>query len=90
MTHPSFPEGNFEKAFARLEQILEKMNGGSVSLDESLSLYEEADQLIRTCTEKLGAAELKIETLIKKRNGELELDEHEKPKREEFVTEGVS
>jgi len=34
-------EKTFEKAFKRLEEILEKMNEGKVSLDESLKLYEE-------------------------------------------------
>ena len=41
---------SFESAFERLEQILEKMNTGKTPLDESLKLFEEADQLIRFCT----------------------------------------
>lgn len=59
----------FEKAFARLEEILEKLNSSSVSLDESLKLYEEADKLISTCTTRLNSAEQKIEALIKNRDG---------------------
>ena len=74
----------FEVAFERLEEILEAMNEGTVSLDESLKLYEEADKLIVTCHKRLTGAEQKIELLIKKRNGELELDEDATPKREEF------
>ncbi|MCH9609508.1 MAG: Exodeoxyribonuclease 7 small subunit [Chlamydiales bacterium] len=62
----------FEKAFSRLEEILEKMNSGNVPLDESLKLYEEADKLITSCSGRLAEAEEKIETLVKKRNGELE------------------
>lgn len=76
---------NFEKSFARLEEILQKMNEGEVSLDDSLKLYEEADKLIAGCNKKLAQAEQKIEMLIKKREGELELDEDQSPMTEEFA-----
>lgn len=69
----------FESSFARLEEILEKLNSGSVSLDESLKLYEEADQLIISCNKRLTEAERKIEVLMKNRNGELVLGSDEKP-----------
>jgi len=72
-------ELSFEVAFARLEEILEKMNSGSVSLDESLKLYEEADKLINICSKRLNSAEKKIETLIKNRKGELVLGPDQKP-----------
>ena len=36
----------FESAFARLEEILEKMNSGTISLEESLKFYEEAGELL--------------------------------------------
>ncbi len=77
-------EFNFERSFSRLEEILEKMNSGNVSLDESLKLYEEADRLIAGCSQKLNSAEAKIEMLIKKRDGELELDAEGKPCMESF------
>lgn len=77
-------ELNFEQSFARLEHILERMNSGNVSLDESLQLYEEADRLIAFCVSRLNTAETRIETLIKKRNGELSLDEAGKPSTEAF------
>ena len=80
---------NFEKAFARLEAILDRMNSGNVSLDESLKLYEEADQLIVGCGSRLTAVEERIETLIKKRDGELELDEEANPKTQAFEPQEV-
>jgi len=58
---------NFEQSFKRLEEILERMNSGNVSLDESLKLYEEADKLIGSCSIQLNQAEAKIEKLIKNR-----------------------
>lgn len=77
-------ENSFEAAFARLEAILERMNSGTISLDESLKLYEEADALITTCSKRLNDAERKIEVLIKNRGGELALGNDQKPVTQEF------
>jgi len=74
----------FEKAYERLEQILEKMNRGNVPLEEALQFYEEADGLLRLCHEKLINAEEKIEILIKQRNGELSPDEKGQPLKQAF------
>lgn len=71
---------SFEKAFERLEEILENLNSGKVSLDLSLKLFEEANNLIITCGKKLTQAEQKIETLIKNRDGSL----GQQPKLEPF------
>lgn len=75
---------SFEAAFARLEEILEKMNSGAISLDESLKLYEEADQLIGICNKRLTEAERRIEILVKNRNGEVVLNTDEKPQTQEY------
>lgn len=77
-------ELSFEDSFARLEQILERMNSGSVSLDESLKLYEEADKLIAVCGKRLNEAERKIEVLIKNRNGDLALGPDQRPSVQDF------
>lgn len=69
----------FEQSFTRLEQILEKMNSGATTLDESLKLFEEADQLIVGCSKRLNDAERRVETLIKNRSGELVIDAEGQP-----------
>lgn len=74
---------SFEKAFERLEEILEKMNSGKTPLEESLKLFEEAEKLIRTCSTRLNAAEQKIEQLIKNK-GEVVVDAEQRPKTESF------
>jgi len=84
MTESQEQEINFETSFARLEQILERMNSGKVTLDESLKLYEEADQLISTCSKRLNAAEERIEMLIKNRSGELQMNSLGQPLIQEF------
>lgn len=70
---------SFEAAFARLEEILERLNAGTISLDDSLKLYEEADQLIAVCNKRLSDAERKIEILVKNRNGELVVGNDDRP-----------
>ena len=77
-------EQTFESSFARLEEILERMNSGTISLDESLKLYEEADALIVMCSKRLTDAERKIEILIKNRGGDLMLGADQKPIVQDF------
>lgn len=75
---------SFEAAFARLEEILERMNSGGTTLDESLKLYEEADKLISLCNKRLIDAERKIEVLIKNRSGDLIQGNDQKPLTQDF------
>lgn len=72
----------FEEAFERLEKILEEMNSQSISLDNSLKLYKEADSLIINCNRRLNEAETKVETLIRNRDGELALNQSGRPQTE--------
>jgi exodeoxyribonuclease VII small subunit len=76
---------SFEQAYGRLEQILEKMNSGTIALDESIKLYEEADKLIASCSARLTEAEQKIEMLQKNRDGSLAVNEAGKPVTQPFV-----
>lgn len=75
---------SFEKAFERLEHILEQLNSGKVGLEDALKLYEEADRLILQCQKKLNDAEKKIELLIKNRSGEVALGPDGKPLTEDL------
>ncbi len=56
---------NFEHALKRLEEIVQKLEEGELSLDESLKLFEEGIEISRFCTKKLSEAEKKVEKLIK-------------------------
>lgn len=86
MTQPKADSSasSFEAAFSRLEEILEEMNSGEASLDTSLKLFEEADQLIRQCQKRLTTAEKKVESLIKSRSGDLALNSNDQPQTESF------
>ena len=65
----------YEKAYSRLEEILEKLNDRLVSLDDSIALYEEANKLMNYCSQQLGQAEKKIEMIKKDASGYAEVDE---------------
>ena len=48
---------NFEDALAQLESVVEKLESGELSLDESLRSFEEGVRLVKFCNEKLGEVE---------------------------------
>lgn len=56
-------EMTLEQAMKRLEEIIEKMQSESVTLDKSLKLFEEGSSLVSFCNEKLQHAQLKITQL---------------------------
>lgn len=80
----------YEEAYARLEEILEVMNGENVSLDSALALYEEADRLIGVCQNRLTLAEQKIEILMKNRDGTLAESAEGRPLAETFAPQRQS
>ena len=56
-------ELTYETAFAELESIVEALESEQRSLDESMSLYERGQALVKRCAELLDKAELKIRQL---------------------------
>lgn len=60
---------SFEDSLKNLETIVDKLEKGDLSLEESLKLFEEGVGLSATCKKELEEAEGKVETLIKQRNG---------------------
>ena len=57
-------EISFEEALERLETIVEELEGGSLSLEQSLARYEEGMRLSRRLTQTLDQAEKRIERLV--------------------------
>lgn len=64
--HPSF-----EKALAELDQIVNKLEKGGLSLNESLALFEAGVKSARFLREELDRAEKKVEILLKDDKGGL-------------------
>jgi exodeoxyribonuclease VII small subunit len=73
-------EPRFEQALAALEKIVERLEKGELTLEESLTLYEEGIHLSRLCHAKLEEAEGKIEMLLKDAKGEPTRDAQGQPK----------
>jgi exodeoxyribonuclease VII small subunit len=57
---------DFERSLAELESIVEKLEQGELSLDESLRHFERGVQLTRVCQSALKQAEQKVEILLRK------------------------
>jgi len=60
----------FEQALQKLETIVELMELGELSLDETLARFEEGTRLAKLCQTKLSDAELKVQQLEKISAGE--------------------
>jgi exodeoxyribonuclease VII small subunit len=63
----------YEKAFAELEQIVTSLENESLSLEESMQIFDRGQKLVEHCNQLLDHAELKIQKLSKL--GEMEKDE---------------
>ncbi|MGD2073359.1 MAG: exodeoxyribonuclease VII small subunit [Gammaproteobacteria bacterium] len=57
---------DFEAALAELEALVEKMEQGDLTLDESLKQFERGVQLTRSCQQALQDAEQKVQVLLEK------------------------
>jgi len=63
---------DFEASLKELETLVESMEQGDLSLEESLGHFERGVQLSRACQQALKTAEQKVEILMKK-NGQDEI-----------------
>jgi exodeoxyribonuclease VII small subunit len=59
---------NFEKTFTELEELVKKMEGGDLSLEESLKYFERGILLTKNCQQALNKAEQKVKILLEKNN----------------------
>jgi exodeoxyribonuclease VII small subunit len=60
----------FEEALEKLEEIVRRMEGGEMTLDESLKAFEEGIKLSRLCAKKLDEADRRVDLLLRQ-EGEL-------------------
>jgi len=65
---------SFEKALHNLEEIVEKLERGEITLEDSLKSFTEGIRLSRLCSSKLKAAEEELRKLVEKESGEIELE----------------
>jgi len=61
-------ELSFEEKLLELENIVEKLENGQLTLDESLMVFEKGIKLVRECNTILKNAKQKVEKLIEENN----------------------
>lgn len=66
MAKKSPAKPDFETALKELETLVDTMEKGDLSLEDSLSHFERGVQLSRTCQQALKDAEQKVDILMKK------------------------
>lgn len=66
----------FEDCLVRLDKIVQELEKGEVSLEKSLTLFEEGMKLSGACRRELEEAEGKVEILLKQ-NGKLQAEPFE-------------
>ena len=66
----------FEQSLGKLEQLVERMEEGDLSLEESLKTFEEGIKLTRQCQQALVKAEQKVKLLIEE-NGQISEEDFE-------------
>lgn len=65
---------SFEESLKKLEAIVDQLEKGDLSLEDSLKLFEEGVGLSAACKKELEAAEGKVQILIKQRDGSLKAE----------------
>jgi exodeoxyribonuclease VII small subunit len=61
---PDISAMSFEEALRSLEEVVRRLEGGEVPLDESIALYERGEALRRHCQARLDAAQERIEKIV--------------------------
>jgi exodeoxyribonuclease VII small subunit len=67
----------FERALARIEQIVDRMESGEIELDQALALYQEGMELMAQCQATLEETQNKIKKITKDIQGRLKVEEHD-------------
>ena len=65
---------SFEESLKKLEAIVDQLEKGDLSLEESIKLFEEGVGLSAACKKELDAAEGKVQMLMKQRDGSLKAE----------------
>ena len=73
MAHHEAAGLRFETALEALEEIVERLESGDLSLEDSLAAFEKGVGLVKVCNQRLNEVEKRIELLVKDKEGKLQL-----------------
>jgi exodeoxyribonuclease VII small subunit len=64
-------EIRFEEGYQELVQIIDQLEAGDLSLDDSMALFERGRSLVLLCEKQLNSAELRVSQLLSDGDGNL-------------------
>lgn len=73
----------FEEILKKLEEIVEQLERGDLTLDESLTKYENGIRLYKQCLALLESAEKKVQILVKTESGKFQTEDFFPPQADE-------
>jgi exodeoxyribonuclease VII small subunit len=73
MANKDQANNKFESALEELEGVIEQLESGNLSLEDSLAAFEKGVGLVKFCNQKLSEVEKKVELLIRDKEGKLQL-----------------
>ena len=62
----------FEVAMEELESVVEQLESGDLSLEDSLAAFEKGVTLVKYCKQKLNEVERRVEVLVKDKEGKFQ------------------
>ncbi|NLY54770.1 MAG: exodeoxyribonuclease VII small subunit [Firmicutes bacterium] len=71
LPEPEKTTPSFEECLQRVQAVVEQLEAGNLSLEESLKIFAEGIEMVRQCQQHLQAAEEKIEILLPDSNDQL-------------------
>ena len=78
----------FEDDLTKLEGVVERLERGDLTLDESVRLFEEGMKLSQACKEELEQAEGRIQVLVEGKGGKMQVAEMDAEEDEAETSEG--
>lgn len=69
----------FEEAMKKLEEIVERLEGGNMPLEESVEMFEKGIELSKYCSKKLDEVERRITVILQDNNGKITEENLEVP-----------
>lgn len=76
---------NYEKAVARLEEIIEAFDEGGLPLDKMEAYFIEGMDLVKQCSDRLDTVETRVTRLLTEQNGEWSEAPFDEPEGEDGV-----
>ncbi len=65
---------NFEKSMKQLEQIVQELESGDLSLEKAIKKFEDGVRLSKLCSKQLDETEKKVTMLLRDQNGKISVN----------------